>query len=215
MYRLTRGDGRGAPLSRLQSTMSRFRPPSALLFIRPGLTTPRILAQRTFTCQFPRPRHSRNPFSRLPRTPFVLTIAASATLPLVSNSPNNDPDPDDTEEDDIDLTLEQSLLDTSERERKRQTYGINRERSVFYRLFRSIKIAFLRYVFEPIATGIRFVQLVVIFVPVFVTIPVIFLGTRVPERDHERSGTLWWYQFLVKQMERAGPTFIKVGILFP
>lgn len=213
MFRLIRVHGRAAPLSRLQPTMSRFRPSSSLLFTRLGLTTPRILAQRTFTCQFPHSRHSRNPFSRLPRTPFVLTVAASATLPLVSNLADEDTDPDD--EDDADLTLEQSLLYTSERERNHHIYGINQERSVFYRLFRSIKIAFLRYVFEPIATGLRFVQLVVIFVPVLVTIPVIFLGTRVSERDNERSGTLWWYQFLVKQMERAGATFIKVGILFP
>jgi aarF domain-containing kinase len=46
-------------------------------------------------------------------------------------------------------------------------------------------------------------------VPVFVTIPVVYIGARDPERDNERSGTLWWYAFLVRQMERAGATFIK------
>lgn len=29
--------------------------------------------------------------------------------------------------------------------------------------------------------------------------------------EEERWGALWWYGFLVKQMERAGPTFIKLG----
>ncbi|KAM4062833.1 ABC1 family protein [Hirsutella rhossiliensis] len=67
------------------------------------------------------------------------------------------------------------------------------------------------YVWEPICTGIRFLQLVVIFVPVIATVPAIWLGRRQPDRDHERSGTLWWYGFLVRAMELAGPAFIKLG----
>ena len=66
------------------------------------------------------------------------------------------------------------------------------------------------YIWEPVCTGARFLQLVVIFVPVFLTVPVIWIGGRQPERDNERSGTLWWYGFLVKAMEWAGPAFIKV-----
>jgi aarF domain-containing kinase len=52
--------------------------------------------------------------------------------------------------------------------------------------------------------------LIFIFVPVIVTVPVIWFGQRQPERDNERSGTLWWYAFLVNGMERAGAAFIKV-----
>ena len=66
---------------------------------------------------------------------------------------------------------------------------------------------------EPIATAFRFLHLVIIFVPVLATIPVIWFGTRRKDRDNERSGTLWWYSFLVRGMERAGPAFIKV--IFP
>jgi aarF domain-containing kinase len=66
------------------------------------------------------------------------------------------------------------------------------------------------YIIEPIATGLRFLHLVIIFVPVIVTIPAIWLGQRQPKRDNERSGTLWWYGFLVSSMERAGAAFIKV-----
>lgn len=66
------------------------------------------------------------------------------------------------------------------------------------------------WIIEPVATGFRFLHLVFIFVPVIVTIPVIFLGARKKERDNERSGSLWWYGFLVKSMERAGAAFIKV-----
>lgn len=66
------------------------------------------------------------------------------------------------------------------------------------------------YLWEPLCTGLRFLHLVVIFVPVIVTVPAMWLGTRDKERDSERTGTLWWYRFLVQAMERAGPAFIKV-----
>lgn len=67
------------------------------------------------------------------------------------------------------------------------------------------------YIVEPIATGLRFLHLVIIFVPVIAAVPVIWLGSRQKDRDNERSGTLWWYGFLVRSMERAGAAFIKVG----
>lgn len=66
------------------------------------------------------------------------------------------------------------------------------------------------YVWEPVCTGLRFLQLVAIFVPVLLTVPVVLVGDRMPERDNERKGTLWWYGFLVRAMEWAGPAFIKV-----
>jgi aarF domain-containing kinase len=66
------------------------------------------------------------------------------------------------------------------------------------------------YIIEPIATGLRFLHLVFIFVPVIVTIPAIWLGQRQADKDDERSGTIWWYGFLVSSMERAGAAFIKV-----
>jgi aarF domain-containing kinase len=67
------------------------------------------------------------------------------------------------------------------------------------------------YIFEPIATGLRFLHLVFIFVPVIVAVPAIWFGRRIPDRDNERTGTLWWYGFLVSSMERAGAAFIKLG----
>ncbi|KAF7937782.1 uncharacterized protein EAE97_007578 [Botrytis byssoidea] len=67
------------------------------------------------------------------------------------------------------------------------------------------------YLWEPLCTSIRFLRLVVIFVPVLVTIPAAYFGPRDIARDNERMGTLWWYRFLVKAMERAGPAFIKLG----
>ncbi|KAK3049186.1 hypothetical protein LTR09_009605 [Extremus antarcticus] len=67
------------------------------------------------------------------------------------------------------------------------------------------------WIFESLATGLRFLHLVVIFVPVLASIPAIWFGARVEERDGERKGTLWWYAFLVSSMERAGAAFIKLG----
>lgn len=66
------------------------------------------------------------------------------------------------------------------------------------------------YFYEPIATGVRFLHLVVIFVPVILTVPVIWFGNRIGKHDQNRTGTVWWYRFLVHSMERAGPAFIKV-----
>jgi hypothetical protein len=44
-----------------------------------------------------------------------------------------------------------------------------------------------------------------------VSVPAIWVGKRNKTRGDERSGTLWWYSFLVRSMERAGPAFIKVS----
>jgi aarF domain-containing kinase len=79
------------------------------------------------------------------------------------------------------------------------------------RVWRRIVLIFDQYVFEPIATGFRFLHLVIIFVPVIICVPAIWVGRRNKERDNERWGTLWWYSFLVHSMERAGPAFIKLG----
>lgn len=81
-----------------------------------------------------------------------------------------------------------------------------------FRRFRDSIIVFVDvYVWEPICTGLRFLHLVVIFVPVLAAVPVIWFGKKDRTRGNERTGTLWWYLFLVKSMERAGPAFIKVS----
>ncbi|KAF3166605.1 hypothetical protein EYR41_007144 [Orbilia oligospora] len=67
------------------------------------------------------------------------------------------------------------------------------------------------YFLEPVATGLRFLHLALLFLPVMITMPAIWIGPRLPLQDGERAGTLWWYSYLVKSMEMAGPTFIKLG----
>ena len=78
------------------------------------------------------------------------------------------------------------------------------------RVWKAVYLYVDTLILEPIATTFRFLHLVIIFVPVIGTMPFIWLGARQKNRDNERSGTLWWYSFLVRSMERAGPAFIKV-----
>lgn len=88
--------------------------------------------------------------------------------------------------------------------------------------FRRIWLLLNRYVFEPIGTTRRFLYLAILFLPVILTAPILALELverRQPPsarlsgtgRFGERATTRWWYRFLVKQMERAGPTFIKLA----
>lgn len=77
-------------------------------------------------------------------------------------------------------------------------------------VLRKIWLFLDNWIIEPMFTGFRFLHLVIIFVPVIIAIPAIWLGSKDPKRDNERSGTLWWYGFLVGSMERAGAAFIKV-----
>lgn len=106
-----------------------------------------------------------------------------------------------------DKTHEEAMLEASRKELAEQVPKALKN-SKKYR--RGIYFFVEDYIIEPIATGLRFLHLVIIFVPVIVTIPVIWIGSRNPSRDNERSGTLWWYGFLVGSMERAGAAFIKV-----
>ncbi|KAI4144096.1 MAG: hypothetical protein L6R39_004324, partial [Caloplaca ligustica] len=103
-------------------------------------------------------------------------------------------------------TPEEHMLEASREELKKEVpedaHGLSRAWKAVY-LFLDL------YIYEPIATGFRFLHLAVIFLPVIATIPVIWLGRRIKERNDERAGTLWWYNFLVRSMERGGPAFIK------
>lgn len=68
-------------------------------------------------------------------------------------------------------------------------------------------------IWEPICTAARFAHLVLIFLPVIVTSPMLLVGTVKKKKGREtgdRWGALWWYDLLVKTMQAAGPTFVKV-----
>ena len=76
-----------------------------------------------------------------------------------------------------------------------------------------------KYVIEPFLTMLRFFHLAFLFGPVILTLPMLLVGhhqhPRRPgkpvDEGEETWGAVWWYSFLVGQMERAGPSFIKLG----
>ena len=105
-------------------------------------------------------------------------------------------------------TGKEQMLEASREEIRKKipenTHGLNR-------LYRSVVFVLDQYIYEPIATSLRFVYLAIIFVPVLAAVPATWFGRRRKDFDNERSGALWWYGFLVASMERAGPAFIKLG----
>ncbi|KAK9483286.1 ABC1 family-domain-containing protein [Lipomyces starkeyi] len=66
-------------------------------------------------------------------------------------------------------------------------------------------------IYDSMATWLRFLHLVIIFVPVIAGSPMILFGHKISTSENETTGALRWYQLLIKSMERAGPTFIKLG----
>lgn len=79
-------------------------------------------------------------------------------------------------------------------------------RSLYFRIIRILQ----DYIWEPILTARRFIHLSYLFVPVIVTMPMLLVGSPMEQLQGDRWGAVWWYDFLVKRMQAAGPTFIKV-----
>ncbi|RDW66497.1 hypothetical protein BP6252_10132 [Coleophoma cylindrospora] len=105
-------------------------------------------------------------------------------------------------------TAEGRMLEASRNEiRKKVDDNIHGWRRVGHSILLFLDV----YIWEPVCTGLRFLRLFVVFVPVIITVPAVWIGPRQEDRDNERSGALWWYWFLVKAMEQAGPAFIKLG----
>ena len=73
---------------------------------------------------------------------------------------------------------------------------------------------FVERIWEPILTARRFVHLFFLFIPVILSSPMLLVGSSEERLQGDKWGAVWWYDYLVAQMDRAGPTFIKVrGIL--
>lgn len=101
-------------------------------------------------------------------------------------------------------------------------------------LWSKIKQILRSHVLEPLWTTQRFLYLCFLFVPVLISAPMLLIGApgsgtskrkragtisdrqlkrrrlKSNEGEGERWGAVWWYDFMVQQMQRAGPTFIKV-----
>ena len=152
--------------------------------------------ERQYT-SFSRLRIAFRPPPKSPRTRLLVwSLLTPATFIALSEAENGDG-----------KTAEEHMLEASRAEIAKELpddlHGYRRVLGGIW-LFLDIVIV------EPVATTFRFLHLVIIFVPVLATIPVVWFGSRRKDRDNERTGTLWWYSFLVHSMERAGPAFIKV-----
>lgn len=85
-----------------------------------------------------------------------------------------------------------------------------------HRSMRSTILTFLvDNIWEPLLTAKRFIYLFVLFVPVIISTPMLLIGKPHKRFKGDRWGAIWWYAFLVRTMESAGPTFIKVPFSFP
>ncbi|RSM05923.1 hypothetical protein CEP52_005986 [Fusarium oligoseptatum] len=176
-------------------------------FVRPGFRTcPNLsvtLLSRRFVSQGTRRyRPIQWPAGRSRRIALRASGGAAAlgTATFVQLSQQENGSGDDTGE--------KRMLEVSRAEIKKSVPAESRGAS---HLVKRITYLLDLLIVEPVCTGIRFLQLVVIFVPVIITVPAIWFGRRQRDRDNERSGTLWWYGFLVNAMELAGPAFIKLG----
>ncbi|KAI6136306.1 hypothetical protein F5141DRAFT_1073758 [Pisolithus sp. B1] len=67
------------------------------------------------------------------------------------------------------------------------------------------------YVVDPVMTAKRFLQLLMLFLPVIAMMPMLLVGNPERELYGDRWGAIWWYGLLVSKMQAAGPTFIKLA----
>jgi aarF domain-containing kinase len=130
----------------------------------------------------------------------VANGAAVGAAAFVELSQKDNGDPEET--------MELRMLEASRKEIQKKVADDDEGLS---RIFHKVALFLDVYIWEPICTGLRFLHLAAIFIPVLAAVPAIWIGNRQPDRDGERSGTLWWYGFLVRAMEWAGPAFIKVS----
>ena len=90
--------------------------------------------------------------------------------------------------------------------------------TIFSPLEKSMRSTVLSFlldnIWEPLLTAKRFIYLFVLFVPVILSTPMLLIGKPQKRFKGDRWGAIWWYSFLVKTMQSAGPTFIKAPSLF-
>jgi hypothetical protein len=158
----------------------------------------RSSSHRTHPIHTPRPARS----SRWRLRTVVWATAANGALGAAAFAELATKDNSGTEE-----TGEMRMLEASREEIAEKVADDDRG---FLRIRHEVVLMLDLYIWEPLSTGVRFLQLVVIFVPVIVAVPALWFGRRHKDRDNERSGALWWYGLLVNAMEYAGPAFIKV-----
>ncbi|EPQ60403.1 ABC1-domain-containing protein [Gloeophyllum trabeum ATCC 11539] len=110
-----------------------------------------------------------------------------------------------------DLVASPAIIPCSVDARKPLEPVINSPLEANRTFFGRIARIFRNTIWEPILTARRFIHLLALFLPVLLSVPMLLVGVPESKYDGDRWGAVWWYGFLVEQMERAGPTFIKLA----
>lgn len=113
-------------------------------------------------------------------------------------------------------TWENGLYQASQKE-ERDLFDNYRKKKIAkssfpVKVFYYVKYALTDYVVDPCITIARFVELTFIFIPVLLTAPICWIGSK-DRRTGEsvRSGARLWYRYLRWSSEHAGASFIKLG----
>lgn len=113
-------------------------------------------------------------------------------------------------------TFESGLFQASQNEEKEQFDAYRRERTtnrnIFARALYSLGFFLHDYIWDPLVTVGRFVELSAIFLPVLLASPICWFGRKDKQTGgHIRSGAIIWFRYLRWSAERAGASFIKLG----
>lgn len=165
--------------------------------MRVGINGPlgywRLLRASLFRPNSFKPRHfSRIPrLNPIPRSTFRQTLFSTTTALAFTEFD----EPDDSGD-----TREQRMLKFSNDEKDAEPETVGGK----------ILAALSKWIWEPLCTLFRFGELLVIFMPVLLAMPITLLGFK-HEDGGDRSGAMLWYRYLTWSMELAGPSFIKLG----
>ncbi|KAG6821417.1 hypothetical protein H0H93_014214 [Arthromyces matolae] len=80
-----------------------------------------------------------------------------------------------------------------------------------YSILSRIRPLLRNAIWEPLLTGKRFIYLFFLFIPVVLSSPMLLVGKPSKKYRGDKWGAVWWYGYLVRKMEAAGPTFIKLA----
>lgn len=109
-------------------------------------------------------------------------------------------------------TYEMGLFQSSQQEEQDQVteYRRKRKSNPLTTLIFSVKFFLDDYLFDPLITFSRFLELSFIFVPLVILSPICFFGKK-QKATNTRSGAIFWYKLMRKAAEVAGASFIKLG----
>lgn len=118
-------------------------------------------------------------------------------------------------------TFENGLFQASQKEEYDLYYKYRHQKThegnVVKRWFFRCKFAIDDYIIDPLITFSRFIELSLILLPVLITVPICWFGSKTVTTNSKnvteetKSGATLWYKYLRWSAELAGASFIKLG----